>query len=50
MKETTYIEQYYTWIEKNPSKANEKIKTVYKKLVDDIKHPRQVSFFNKQTN
>lgn len=50
MKETTYIEQYYTWIEKNPSKANEKIKTVYKKLVDDIKHPRKVSFLNKQTN
>lgn len=49
MKERTYIEEYYDWIKDNPEKVNKKITTVYKKLVEDIKKPRQVSFFNKQT-
>ena len=45
----TYIEEYYKWIQKNPEKVNHKIKVVYKKLVDDVKHPKTVSFFNKTT-
>ena len=45
----TYIEEYYQWILKNPNKVGYKIKTVYKKLVQDIYNPRQVSFFNELT-
>lgn len=45
----TYIEEYYKWIQKNPTKVNYKIKVVYKKLSDDVKHPKTVSFFNKIT-
>lgn len=45
----TYIEEYYKWIQKNPEKVNHKIKVVYKKLLEDVKHPRTVSFFNKIT-
>lgn len=39
-----YIEEYYDWIEKNPNKVNEKVKTIYKKLVDDIKNPKTITF------
>ena len=45
----TYIEEYYQFLLKNPDKANQKILTVYKKLVQDIYNPRQVSFFNEIT-
>lgn len=45
----TFIEEYYEWICKNPKKTCNKIKAVYKKLVDDLKTPKQVSFFNKTT-
>lgn len=45
----TYIEEYYNWIQKNPGKVNHKIKVVYKKLVEDVKNPKTVSFFNKIT-
>lgn len=45
----SYIEQYYEWIKENPNKVNKKIKLVYEKLVDDIKNPKKVSFFNKLT-
>ena len=45
----TYIEEYYQWLVKNPDRANHKIITTYKKLVDDIKKPKTVSFFNKIT-
>jgi phage terminase large subunit-like protein len=45
----TYIEEYYEWITKNPKKTCNKIKTIYARIVDDIKTPRQVSFFNKVT-
>lgn len=45
----TYIEEYYQWILKNPNKVCYKIKTVYKKLVQDIYNPQQVSFFNELT-
>ncbi len=44
-----YIEEYYEWIQDNPNKVCEKIKKVYKKLVEDIDNPRQVSFYNKTT-
>lgn len=43
----SYIEEYYKWLTKNPEKANHKILVVYQKLVDDIKNPKQVTFFNK---
>lgn len=42
----TDIEEYYNWIKKNPKKVNKKIKIVYKKLVEDIKNPKTVSFYN----
>lgn len=45
----TYIEEYYNYLKKNPDKACHKVLVTYKKLVDDIKHPKQVSFFNKIT-
>ena len=46
----TYIEEYYDWICKNPDKVCKKIKTIYSRLVEDIKTPKEVSFFNKSTN
>lgn len=45
----TYIEEYYQYLLDNPDKACDKVLTVYKKLVNDIKKPKQVSFFNKIT-
>ena len=42
----TYIEEYYKYLKTNPDKACHKVLTVYKKLVDDIKKPKKVSFFN----
>lgn len=42
----TYIEEYYQFLLKNPDKANHKILVTYKKLVQDIYNPKQVSFFN----
>ena len=45
----TYIEEYYQYLLDNPDKACNKVLTVYKKLVNDIKKPKQVSFFNKIT-
>lgn len=42
-----YIVEYYNWILKNPKKVNKKIKIIYGKLVDDIKNPKTVSFYNK---
>lgn len=45
----TYIEEYYDFIKKNPNKVPEKVKKVYKKLVENIKKPKKVSFFNKTT-
>ena len=43
------IEEYYDWILHNPNKVNEKVKKVYKKLVQNIKTPQEVSFLNKIT-
>lgn len=45
----TYIEEYYQYLLDNPDKACNKVLTVYKKLVNDIKKPKKVSFFNKIT-
>ena len=42
----TYIEEYYRYLVKNPDKACHKLLVTYKKLVDDIKKPKKVSFFN----
>ena len=45
----TYIEEYYNWILDNPKKVNKKVTKVYTKLVEDLKKPRTVSFFNSLT-
>lgn len=45
----TYIEEYYKFLVANPDKACHKVLVTYKKLVEDIKKPRKVSFFNKIT-
>lgn len=45
----TYIEEYYQFLLKNPNKACHKVLVTYKKLVDDIKKPKKVSFFNEIT-
>lgn len=45
----TYIEEYYQFLLKNPQKASKKVLIVYKKLVQDIYNPKQVSFFNEIT-
>ena len=50
IKNTTYIEEYYKWICDNPDKVCNKVKTIYSRLVKDIKTPKEVSFFNKLTN
>lgn len=44
-----YIEKYYKWILANPTKVNEKIKTIYQRLVDDIKNPRTITVYNPTT-
>ena len=44
-----YIKEYYKWIQENPNKVCQKVKRVYKRLVNDIDNPRQVSFYNKDT-
>ena len=45
----TYIEEYYQFLLDNPEKACKKVLATYKKLVDDLKKPRKVSFFNEIT-
>ena len=40
----SYIEEYYHWIEENPNKVCNKVKLIYKKLVEDLEKPRTVSF------
>jgi phage terminase large subunit-like protein len=40
----TSIEEYYKWIEKNPNKVCKKVKTIYKRLVDDIHKEKEVTF------
>lgn len=45
----SYIEEYYNWIKDNPKKVCNKVKVVYKKLVEDINKPKEVTYFNKLT-
>lgn len=42
----TYIEEYYKYLLDNPDRANHKMLVVMKKLVEDIKTPHKVSFYN----
>jgi len=44
-----YIEEYYKWITDNPTKVNEKVKIIYKRLVDDLKKPKTATIFNPLT-
>lgn len=44
-----YIEEYYQWLLDNPDRANHKVLVVYKKLVEDIKKPKKVTYFNQVT-
>lgn len=46
----TYIEEYYNKILSGEIIACKKIKAVYKKLVDDLKNPKTISFLNKITD
>ena len=50
INKTTYIEEYYKWICDNPDKVCNKVKTIYSRLNEEIKTPKEVSFFNKTTN
>lgn len=45
----TYIEEYYQFLLKNPEKACHKVLVTYKKLVQDIYNPKEVTFFNELT-
>lgn len=45
----SYVEDYYKWITKNPDKVNNKIKTIYERLVNDIKKPRSAVVYNATT-
>ncbi len=45
----TYIEEYYKWIQDHPNRVGKKVKTIYERLVQDLKIPKEVSFFNKST-
>lgn len=44
-----YIEQYYKWILDNPKKVNNKVKTIYKKLVDNLTTPTTATIYNPNT-
>jgi phage terminase large subunit-like protein len=45
----TFIEEYNSWIKKNPNKVCKKVKKVYEKLEENLKTQKTVSFFNKIT-
>lgn len=45
----SYIEEYYQYLLDNPDKACKKVLVVYKKLVDDIKKPKSITFYNSLT-
>ncbi len=49
MNLTSNIELYCQYILANPQKVNDKIKTVYLKLFDDIKNPKTIPYLNKMT-
>ena len=46
----SYIEEYYKWIQENPTKVCKKIKKQYEKLAKDIHREQKVTFLNKTTN
>lgn len=45
----SYIEEYYKWILENPKKVNHKVKTVYERLIRDMKKPRTATIYNQAT-
>ena len=45
----TNIEKYYKWIENNPNKVCKKIKTIYKRLAEEVNKEKEVRFVNKAT-
>ena len=45
----TYIEEYYKYIEEHPKRVGKKVRIMYERLVNDMKNPREISFFNKST-
>lgn len=45
----TDIELYYQYLLKNPDKACDKVLTLYSRLVYDIYHPKEISFYNEAT-
>ena len=49
MHSLTNIEKYWEYIKENPKRINDKIKTVYSKLVNDISTPQTVTHQNKYT-
>ncbi len=42
----TYIEEYYEYLKENPSRANKEIKTVYDKIITDLKQGKVVVKYN----
>ena len=45
----SFIEEYYTYLQKYPKRANKKILAVYGELVKNIKTPKVVEYLNKET-
>ena len=41
-----YVKEYWCWIEKNPDRVCNKVKAIYKQLVDDIDHPKEVEIYD----
>lgn len=46
----SYIKEYYDFLVANPDKACSKILCVYKKLVNDIENPKEITFYNSITD
>ncbi len=44
-----YIEEYNNWIKKNPNKVCKKVKTLYQRLLEETKAPKEVFFVNQTT-
>ena len=44
-----YIKEYYSWIEKNPDRVCDKVKKIYKRLVDEIDNPKEIEILNEST-
>lgn len=49
MNSLTNIEKYWEYIQENPKRINDKIRTVYSKLVNDINTPQTATHQNKYT-